>query len=86
MLKRLTICLILLMLIFGNIKVLAEDDIDEVLNLEEIDSILKSVVAEVNELPNINSRHAVVYDRKTRTEFYLAKKKMKDVRWHQLPR
>ncbi len=78
MLKRLRIYIILLislLLILVGCPVYAIDDIDEALNIEEIDSILKSVDVEVKDTPNINSRHAVIYDRKTRKSFIWKKRK-----------
>ena len=65
MLIKIIISLIIILMIITNISVFAYENPDEEMGIEELDDFLKTVGAEVKKEPNINSRHAVVYDRKT---------------------
>ncbi len=54
-------------LLFGLINpVYADDELEEVdVTLEEIEQILETT-ADITEVPNINSREAIIYDRASR--------------------
>lgn len=49
-----------------HVTVFADDDFDEEFDFTQFDEFLQTVNGEVNKIPNINSRHAVIYDRTTR--------------------
>lgn len=60
-----------------NISVFADENCEEDLEYSEIDNMIKVTAADVKEIPNINSRCAVVYDRATRECFVWKKRKSK---------
>lgn len=64
--KSISIFLIIILTISFNIKVFADDNTEETFETSEIGELLEAVTGEANEEPVINSRHAVVYDRKAR--------------------
>ncbi len=70
-LKKLLIFLTFITIIFANIPVFAEENPDEPLDENEMNQIIEEAAVEVQEVPRINSRHAVVYDRVTRKSFIL---------------
>ena len=47
------------------------------LQIEEINSLVEDVGANIKEIPTINSRHAVVYDRTSRKSIIWEKRKRK---------
>lgn len=56
-----------IVIIFTNALVFAIEDPDEELGKEEFDEFLKIVTAEAKKEPVINSRHAVIIERNSRT-------------------
>ena len=48
---------------------------DDDLQIEEINTLVEDVTANVKEIPTINSRHAVIYDRTTRESTIWEKRK-----------
>lgn len=60
-----------------NISVLADENYEEDLEYSEIDNMIKVTAADIKEIPNINSRCAVIYDRATRKCFIWEKGKSK---------
>jgi len=74
--KIIYIFLILSFLAF-NFTVFADDNIEEELDWSEIESEIKSANSEANEVPSINSRHAIVIDRTSRKSFIWKKGKRK---------
>jgi len=64
--RKIIILLLVLSTLTFNVKVSADDNLEEDLGTNEIDNIIKSVAAETSETPIINSRHAVIYDRASR--------------------
>lgn len=70
MLKKIITVLLIISIIAINIPVFAFDDPDAEMGKEELQGFIKTVGAEVKKEPTINSRHAVVYDRKTGKVLY----------------
>ncbi|MCI8397170.1 MAG: hypothetical protein HFJ52_06040 [Clostridia bacterium] len=64
--KKIIILLTLIFTLTFPIVVKAEDEIEEEFDFTGIGELLQSVTSEANKIPNINSRHAVIYDRATR--------------------
>ena len=64
--KRIVAFIIFISIISVNISVFADENYEEELEYSEIDNMIKVTAADVKEIPNINSRCAVVYDRATR--------------------
>lgn len=64
---RMICSIIVFILLFNlNVSVYADDISEEIdVSVEELEEILEAT-AEVTKIPTINSRNAVVYDRKTR--------------------
>ena len=56
-------------MIFTNTIVFADDNLEEELETGEINSMLEAAV-DIEKAPTINSRHAIVYDRKTGKVLY----------------
>lgn len=50
--------------------VFADDELEEEFDFSGIDEFLQTVTSDANKLPNINSRHAVVYDRSSGIVLY----------------
>lgn len=50
--------------------VLGANEFEEEFDFGQFDEFLKTVGGDINELPNINSRHAVVYDRTSGSILY----------------
>ena len=66
MLKRILIVCISILTLLGNTMVFAEEYVEEELKEEEFGGVVQETLAEAPKLPNINSRHAIIYDRSTR--------------------
>ncbi len=64
--KKIIILLILIFILPFPTAVKAEDEIEEEFDFTGIGELLQSVTSEANKIPEINSRHAVIYDRATR--------------------
>lgn len=73
--KRVAIFLVFIILINFQIPVFADIEMEEEFDFTQIDEFLKAVNGEANEIPKINSRHAVVIDRATRTCIIWKKRK-----------
>lgn len=70
-LKKFIFCMILIFIISISNVVFADDNIEDDINFDEIENILLETTAvETQETPNINSRHAIVYDRVSGTVLY----------------
>lgn len=68
--KKFILILICIIIISIPITVIGANEFEEEFDFTQFDEFLKTVGGEVNELPNINSRHAVVYDRTSGTILY----------------
>ena len=68
--KKYFIFIIFVILISFNNVVYADDEFDEEFDFAQIDEFLQTVNSEANKLPNINSRHAIVYDRNSGVILY----------------
>jgi len=64
--KKIVAFIMFVSIISMNISVFADENYEEDLEYSEIDDMIKVTAADVKEIPNINSRCAVVYDRATR--------------------
>lgn len=61
--KKFLSIILFLSIVFLQIPVFADDNVEEEMDSYEINGFIEEVGAELHKLPNINSRHAVVYDR-----------------------
>lgn len=66
MLKKTIVVMSVILLLFANSIVFAEEYIEEELNEEEFGGVVQETLAEAPKVPTINSRHAIIYDRATR--------------------
>lgn len=73
--KRIICIFLIAFIIMPSVKVFADNDVEEELNAGEIEELVKTVVADTEKMPNINSRHAVIYDRSTRQSVVWEKRK-----------
>lgn len=64
--KKFVIFIIFLSIISLQVHVFADDEFDEEFDFSGLNEFLQEVDSEVNSIPQINSRHAIVYDRATR--------------------
>ncbi|MCI8621833.1 MAG: hypothetical protein HFJ50_09340 [Clostridia bacterium] len=65
--KICTYILVFFLIISFCLPVLGEtDNFDEEMEMQELGEYINTVGAEIEDIPKINSRHAVVIDRKTR--------------------
>lgn len=68
-LKKMFVVIIFFVIITLQIPVFAESE-DEEFDFKNLGEFLQDVDSEINKIPNINSRHAVVYDRKSGVILY----------------
>ena len=62
-LKKIIILFILVIIISLQGSIFAAEDTEEEFDFTQFDQFMQTVTSEVNKLPSINSRHAIVYDR-----------------------
>lgn len=73
--QKIKILMIIVIITFSSSIVYADDEIEEsVFSLEELNEILETAVSP-EEIPNINSRHAIVYERTSRKNSVWEKRK-----------
>lgn len=75
--KKIIILLTLIFILPFPTAVKAEDEIEEEFDFTGIGELLQSVTSEANKIPEINSRHAIIYDRTTRKCTIWQKRKWK---------
>lgn len=68
--KRIVVFIIFFSIVSLQIRVFADDDVDEEFDFSQLSEFLQGVNSEVNKMPQINSRHAIVYDRCSGTVLY----------------
>lgn len=73
-LKKYAFILVILLILSINKIIFANDDFEEEFDFDRLNDFLTEVDSEANEVPGINSRHGVVYDRSTR-EYIIWKKR-----------
>lgn len=76
-LKKFLSIILFLNIVLLQVPVYADDNLEEEVDNYEINSFIEEVGAEVQKVPDINSRHAVVYDRRTRYNFIREKRSRK---------
>ena len=73
--KKVLFIIVFVSIIILNNCVYADDEIEESdITWEEIEEI-KETAADVNEIPQINSRNAVIYDRTSRSSYIWKRRK-----------
>lgn len=75
--RRTIIFLIIIIILSFPSIVRADEELDEEFDFTGMNEFLQSVTSEANKIPDINSRHAVVYDRATREHTIWQKRKRK---------
>lgn len=75
--KKIITFMIFIIIITLSSTVFADDEIEEEFDFSQMNEFLQTVTSDVNKLPNINSRYAVIYDRKTRNGIIWEKGKCK---------
>lgn len=75
MLKKILISYITILILIGSTVVFAEEYVEEELSEEEFGNAVQETLAEAPKVPNINSRHAIIYDRTTRKNIIWKKRK-----------
>ena len=68
-LKKKFTLFIFILLIFSHVRVYADNNAEEELDLGEVADIVREASSDTEKMPEINSRHAVIYDRNTRNSF-----------------
>ena len=68
--RNVILFIIFLSIVSVQMIVFADDEFDEEFDFNQLNEFLQDVDSEVNKIPQINSRHAVVYDRCSGTVLY----------------
>lgn len=75
--QRIIAFLTFISIVSVNISVFADENLEEDFETGEINILIEETAADIKEIPNINSRCAVVYDRATRKCIIWKKRKPK---------
>ena len=68
--KKIITFIIFFSIISLQMSVLADNETDEEFDFNQLNEFLQDVDSELNKIPDINSRHAIVYDRETGSILY----------------
>lgn len=72
-LKKIIILLAISILLLQK-QIYADDHLEETIQIDDMNDIFQMVGAEVEKLPVINARHAIVYDRTSRSSLVWEKR------------
>lgn len=73
--KRILSIILFVCIVSVQIPVYADDNLEEDMDSYEINGFIEEVGAEVQKMPDINSRYAAIYDRTSRSSFIWKKRK-----------